>query len=326
MRAKLDNSALLKRFCSRIVAIERHALLTKESYRLEIKRFLDFLEKENIASFDVDASVLTRYLELRRYQDKIKPRSVSKAISALRSFFRFLADEKMIKTNPADLLECPKQNAALPEVLDKETIAGILDKIDLSKPRGVRDRCLFELIYSSGLRVSEASGLNLSDVDIENAMAKVKGKGSKERIVFFGKETALRLSRYLACARPKLSGSVNKSGAFFISKNGKRLSRKGIWKNYVKWTSLAGESSRIHALRHSFATSLLEGGADLRTLQVLLGHADLATTQIYTHVQRSVLKENHRKFLPKLGVNNGALRETRQEASAEKERAYADGK
>jgi len=302
----LDNSVLLKRFCSRIVAIERHALLTKECYRSEIKRFLDYLEKENKAAGDVDASFLAQYLELRYIQDKIKARSTSKAISALRSFFRFLVDERMINANPADLLECPKRNASLPEVLDKKTIEEILDKIDLTKPQGVRDRCIFELIYSSGLRVSEASGLNLSDIDIENTIAKVKGKGSKERIVFFGKETALKLTQYLTYTRPKLSGGVNKSSAFFIARSGKRLSRKGIWKNYEKWTALAGASSHIHALRHSFATSLLEGGADLRTLQVLLGHADLATTQIYTHVHRSVLKENHRKFLPKLGVKSGA--------------------
>ena len=317
----MDNSVLLKRFCSRIVAIERHALLTKESYRFEIKRFLDYLEKEKKAAGDVDASFLVQYLELRHNQDKIKPRSISKAISALRSFFRFLLDERMIKANPADVLESPKRNAALPEVLDKKTIKEILDKIDMTKPQGVRDRSIFELIYSSGLRVSEAAGLNLSDIDIENTMAKVKGKGGKERIVFFGKETALELSQYLTYARPKLAGSVNKSNALFLARSGKRLSRKGIWKNYEKWTVLAGASSRIHTLRNSFATSLLEGGADLRTLQVLLGHADLATTQIYTHVHRSVLKENHRRFLPKLGIKSDAPREILYDAPAEERRA-----
>ena len=304
----MDNSVYLKRFCSRLVAIERHAVLTKECYRFEIKNFLDFLEKENKNVSDVDASFLAMYLAKRRGEDKIKPRSVSKAISALRSFFRFLTDERVTKSNPADLLENPKRTASLPEVMDREVIEKLLDLIDLSKPQGVRDRSIFELIYSAGLRVAEASGLNLTDIDIDSGIAKVKGKGSKERIVFFGKEAARQLEKYITHERPKLAGKANKTGALFISRSGKRLSRKGIWKNYVKWTTKAGVSSHIHSLRHSFATSLLEGGADLRTVQELLGHADLSTTQIYTHVQRSVLKENHRKFLPKLGIYSESLK------------------
>jgi len=296
----LDNSVILKRFCSRLIAIERHALLTKECYRFEIKRFLIFLEAENKQLCDVDASFLTAYLVMRSNNDEIKPRSAAKAISALRSFFRFATDERLVNANPADLLENPMRKAVLPEVLDKETVESLLDVIDMSKPQGIRDRCLFELIYSAGLRVMEASGLNIMDIDITSKVAKVKGKGSKERLVFFGSEAAQQLKHYLCFARPALAGKVNKSQALFIARNGKRLSRKGIWKNYAKWAALAGTSSRVHTLRHSFATSLLEGGADLRTVQELLGHADLSTTQIYTHVQRSVLKENHRRYLPSL--------------------------
>ena len=297
----MDNSVLINRFCSRLIAIERHAVLTKESYKQEINRFFYFLEKEEKNAADVDVSFLAAYLAFRRSEDEIKPRSASKAISALRSFYRFLVDERIADTNPTDLLESPKRNMSLPEVMDKKTVEELLDKIDLSKPQGQRDRCLFELIYSAGLRVTEASGLNLSDIDLENKIAKVRGKGGKERLVFFGKEAAFQLTQYLSLARVKLAGKAKKTSALFISGRGKRLSRKGIWKNYVKWASIAGTSSRIHTLRHSFATSLLEGGADLRTVQELLGHADLSTTQIYTHVQRSVLKENHRRYLPKLG-------------------------
>ncbi|MDR0465543.1 MAG: tyrosine recombinase [Treponema sp.] len=296
----MDNSVILKRYCSRLIAIERHAFLTKECYRFEIKRFLSFLETEKKQLCDVNAGFLTGYLMMRRDTNDIEPRSASKAISALRSFFRFAMDERLVSANPADLLESPKRKAVLPEVMDKETVEGLLDVIDTSKPQGIRDRCLFELIYSAGLRVMEACGLNLRDIDIESGIAKVKGKGDKERLVFFGSEAAEQLKQYLSFARPLLAGNVNKSQALFISKTGKRLSRKGVWKNYAKWASLAGTSSRVHTLRHSFATSLLEGGADLRTVQELLGHADLSTTQIYTHVQRSVLKENHRRYLPSL--------------------------
>jgi integrase/recombinase XerD len=299
----LDKSILIKRYCSRLVAIERCAVLTKECYRLEIKRFLDYLEEKNIFPGMVNAEILSDYLVMRRNIDKINMRSTAKAISALRSFFRFVMDEGLIKENPAEIIESPKREMHLPEVLDKQTIEELLDKIDTSKPQGLRDRCIFELIYSAGLRVSEAVGLNLNDIDIKSAIIKVKGKGNKERLAIFGQEAAGQLMLYLTNVRPKLAGKINKTQALFINKYGKRISRKGIWKNYAKWASLAGTSSHLHTLRHSFATSLLEGGADLRTVQELLGHADLSTTQIYTHVENKVLKENHRRYLPKLNVN-----------------------
>jgi integrase/recombinase XerD len=209
-------------------------------------------------------------------------------------------DERIVNENPAAILESPKQKAKLPQVMDRKTVEELLDMVNTETPFGIRDRSLFEMIYSAGLRVSEAAGLNIRDVDIEGGVAKVKGKGNKERLVLFGNEARTRLKQYLQEARPKLAGQANKSDALFIGKTGKRLSRKGIWKNYAKWTSLAGVSSHVHTLRHSFATSLLTGGADLRTVQELLGHADLSTTQIYTHVDVSVLRENHRRYLPKL--------------------------
>jgi len=296
----LKDSELLARYCSRLVAIERLALLTKECYRLEIKCFLEYLESRKIALHETDAAFLTEYLVMRSNANKIKPRSVAKAISALRSFYRFAVDEGLVEGNPADVLESPKRKLNIPEVMDRKTIEDLLNVIDTSKPQGCRDRCLFELIYSAGLRVSEAVGLNIKDVDIEGGVAKVRGKGNKERIVLFGKEAADRLKQYLQYARPKLAGKINKTHALFIGRNGSRLSRKGIWKNYAKSACLAGTSSHIHTLRHSFATSLLAGGADLRTVQELLGHADLGTTQIYTHVDTSILRENHRRYLPKL--------------------------
>jgi len=301
----LEKSVLLKKYCSRLVAIECLSVLTKECYRLEIARFLDFLESEKMAIENTDADFLSAYLINRRNNDNIDSRTTAKVISALRSFFNFAIDERLVNSNPAVLLESPKQKSFLPEVMDKDTIEEFLNLIDVSKPQGERDKCLFELIYSCGLRVSEAVGLNIKDIDIETngGMAKVRGKGNKERIVIFGKEAANQLRHYLSYVRPKLSGTVNKSQALYISKSGKRFSRKGIWKNFAKWANLAGTSSRLHTLRHSFATSLLAGGADLRTVQELLGHADLSTTQIYTHMERSVLKENHRRFLPKLNTN-----------------------
>jgi len=298
----LEKNELLDRFCSRLAAIERRSVLTRECYRFEIRRFLDFLDAEKLSLENTDAGVLSSYLAMRRDIDKIDSRSTAKAISALRSFFRFALDERLVNDNPASIIESPKRKANLPEVMDRETIDGFLNKIETENPLGLRDRCLFELVYSAGIRVSEAAGLNIKDIDIEGGIAKVRGKGNKERLVLFGKEAAIWLCRYLNEARGKLAGKTNKSSALFIGRSGKRLSRKGIWKNYAKWASLAGISSHIHTLRHSFATSLLAGGADLRTVQELLGHSDLSTTQIYTHVDVGLLRENHRRFLPKLNI------------------------
>jgi integrase/recombinase XerD len=296
----LDKNDLLAKFCSRLVAIERRSLLTRECYRLEIRRFLDFLEDRQKPLEGVDAVFLTEYLTMRRNNDNIDPRTAAKAVSALRSFFRFAMDERLVKDNPAFLLESPRRKARLPEVMDREVVEKLLDKVDTSTLFGKRDRCLFELIYSAGLRVSEAAGLNIRDIDIPGGTAKVKGKGNKERITPFGEEAAEKLAEYLRDVRPKLAGKTNKTQALFIGKNGKRLSRKGIWKNYAKSAALAGVSSHLHALRHSFATALLKGGADLRSVQELLGHADLSTTQIYTHVDVGILRENHRRYLPRL--------------------------
>jgi len=296
----LKSSELLARYCSRLVAIERRALLTKECYRLEIKSFLEYLESKKMLLENTDAAFLTEDLVMRKNVDNIKSRSTAKAISALRSFYRFAIDEGLLKNNPADILESPKRKINIPEVMDRKTVESLLNGIDTSKPQGCRDRCLFELIYSAGLRVSEAVGLNIKDIDIEGGVAKVRGKGNKERLVLFGKKAGALLKEYLQSGRVKLAGKTNKTQALFISRNGKRLSRKGIWKNYAKFACIAGTSSHIHTLRHSFATSLLAGGADLRTVQELLGHADLSTTQIYTHVDTAILRENHRRYLPKL--------------------------
>jgi integrase/recombinase XerD len=296
----LDKAELLKKFSSRLVAMERRSVLTKECYRFEISRFLDYLEREKIEIGGADSDKLSSYLVMRRNEDGISARSVAKAVSCLRSFFNFAVDEGLIKYNPAVNLESPRGRSRLPEVMDNKTIGLLLETIKTDSPEGVRDGSLFELIYSAGLRVSEAVGINIRDIDLKNGTAKVRGKGNKERLAFFGRDAVTRLELYLQDSRPKLAGKADKSPALFIGRSGKRLSRKGIWKNYAKWAALSGTSSRLHTLRHSFATELLAGGADLRTVQELLGHANLSTTQIYTHIASSQLRENHRRFLPRL--------------------------
>ena len=285
-----------------LAAVERRSPLTVETYRLELRRFLEYIRVNGLDIKTAGPDEITGYLEKRKEEDGLDPRSTAKAVSCLRSFFRFVAAEGIRPDNPAALLETARRRIRLPEVMDSQTVKTLLDTMDVSKPLGLRDRALFEIIYSSGLRISEAAGLNIRDIYFSEGIARVKGKGNKERFAVFGPEASAWLKRYLDESRTILVGGKNeRSPALFVGRGGKRLSRKGIWKNYSRYAALAGTPSRVHTLRHSFATALLQGGADLITVQALLGHADLSTTQIYTHVDSAMLKESHRKYLPKIG-------------------------
>ena len=303
----MDTLTLLERYYSRLIALERRRPLTAKTYRFEIRRFLDWLEDKKLSLSAEDESGkavtitdVTAYLAHRRVVDGIDSRSVAKAISALRSFFRFL-EEDGYKGTPAfaSLLQIPKRVDRLPQVHHKEDVDRLLSIIETETPLGIRNRALYELIYSAGLRISEAVSLNAEDLFLSEKFAKVTGKGNKERLVVFGPDSAFWLKRYITEARPKLLGKGT-GKALFLNKNGKRFSRKGIWKNYASLAVQAGLSSKLHTLRHTFATELLAGGADLRSVQELLGHAEISTTQIYTHVDAGRLRDSHRKYLPRL--------------------------
>jgi integrase/recombinase XerD len=290
---------VLDRFCAWLAAVERRSALTVAAYKQELRRFIEYAESNSLDIKSVNVDQLAAYLGWRKNIGKLDSRSLAKAVSCLRSFFRFTLGEGMRPDNPASLLDSPKRRLKLPETMDRETVERLLGIMDSGTPLGLRDRALFELIYSSGLRISEAVSLNLRDIDFKEGVALVKGKGNKQRFAVFGGEAAAWLKRYLEESRQVLlKGKA--LPALFVTRGGKRLSRKGIWKNYSKYATLAGTGTKVHTLRHSFATGLLEGGADLRTVQALLGHADLGTTQIYTHVDAGLLKESHRKYLPKL--------------------------
>jgi len=309
----VGNQQILEQYYSRLIALERRAPLTASTYRFEICRFLEWLEGENLSPVAVEDNLvrvaglsdLTNYLARRRLVDGIDTRSVAKAISALRSFYRFLEESGYgDSAGFATLLESPRRADRLPEVLEKEDVDRLLSLISTKNPLGIRNRALYELIYSAGLRISEAVSLNTESLFLSKDMAKVTGKGNKERLVVFGPDAAYWLKRYIKESRPALLGKKT-CKALFVNRSGKRLSRKGIWKNYNTLALQAGLSTKLHTLRHTFATELLSGGADLRTVQELLGHAEIATTQIYTHVNQSHLRENHRKYLPKLKGLNG---------------------
>ena len=309
----MDKLSLLENYYSRLIALERRAPLTAETYRLEIRRFLDWLEGEKLSLNSgktseenaVGVSDVTRYLEHRRKNDGIDSRSVAKAISALRSFARFLEDSDFSGVSGlASLLQIPRRVDRLPEVHRKEDVDALLSSINTESALGIRNRALYELIYSAGLRISEAVGLNTEDLFLSENMARVTGKGNKERLVVFGPDALYWLKRYLKEARLELQG-IRKTRALFLSRSGKRLSRKGIWKNYKPIAINAGLSTKLHTMRHTFATELLAGGADLRSVQELLGHAEISTTQVYTHIDQSLLSESHRKYLPKLKAWSG---------------------
>ncbi|MHC6204222.1 tyrosine-type recombinase/integrase [Breznakiellaceae bacterium SP9] len=295
----MDSAKLLRQYYSYLIAQQRRALLTAQTYRFEVKRFLEWSGKQGFALESLDAIAIMQYLEARRVEDQLDSSSLAKAIASLRSFFSYIVRERLRADNPCELFESPKLHKRIVGTIARDVFEKMLDGLDKESPYGVRDRAIYELIFSSGLRISEAVGLNIEDVFFNEQLARIRGKGGRERLVVFGQAAAQALERYLKDARPRLV-SEKKTEALFIGKTGTRLGRKGIWKNYAGLAGLAGVPSKVHNLRHSFATELLAGGADLLTVQALLGHSDIATTQIYTHLASETLREQHRKYLPRL--------------------------
>jgi len=225
-------------------------------------------------------------------------KTMARIVSSLHSLFRFLKLEELRADDPSSLIETPKQERSLPAVLSPEEIDRFLAAIDTGTPQGLRDRALFELIYSCGLRISEASTLSFDGLFLDERVIRVLGKRKKERLIPFGDDAALWLRRYLDEARPKLQKSL-RSERVFLNHSGKGISRKGIWKRFDLIKQALGMDAKVHTFRHSFATHLLAGGADLRTVQELLGHSDISTTQIYTHIEPESLSEYHHDYFPR---------------------------
>ncbi len=260
---------------------------TVRNYKNDLLNFFQFLKTKEIGSLrDVDKPVLRDYLSHLIEQGLVKA-SIARKLSAIRSFYRYLLREGMVPTSPVATTSSPKLDRRLPSFLTIEQVVKLLEAPDLATPQGLRDRALLELLYASGLRVSELVSLNLEQVNLDTNEIRVRGKGDKERVVLIGKPAAEALSTYLSQGRPKLFGAkIRMTNALFINRYGERLIERGVQKILEKYTNIAGIDKRVHPhlLRHTFATHLLDGGADLRVVQELLGHADLSSTQIYTHV------------------------------------------
>jgi integrase/recombinase XerD len=259
-----------------------------EAYQGDLARFGAFLEAVGVETGDVTRDVVVRYLGTLRTQGS-SPRSIARATSALRGLFRFLAAEKVVASDPTSELANPRRWAVLPKFLTEDDVEKLLDTPDTSTPRGLRDRALFELLYACGLRVSELTGLVPENLRLSDGFVIVKGKRSKERVVPIADSSAAWVRRYIESARPAIRGAAS-CRTVFVGSRGKPLTRQTVF-NALKTAAVAAalpaESVSPHVLRHAFATHMVDHDADLRAVQMMLGHRDIATTEIYTHVSRS---------------------------------------
>lgn len=297
-----QNAALLQEFYTDLLFVENRGKLTAETYLISVEEFLDYLDENNLPLDKVDTQTLL-YFATERKTEGTKEITVAKDFSALRSFGSFLVRKNIWVENFAYEIDKPKIARALPKVLEIDQVDSLLAAIDTSKPLGVRDRALYELVYSSGLRISEVCSLLLSSVHFDEDLLLVHGKGDKERYVPFGLDARDWLKKWIFEVRPGIVGSKIVPEVF-VNAKGEPISRKGVWKNFKAICAKAGVDAKVHTLRHSFATHLLSGGADLRSVQELLGHSNLATTQIYTHIDDSALSECHKDYFPGHGTTN----------------------
>ena len=289
---------LLDEFITHLRVERGLAQNTIQAYSRDLVRFFMYLESRNLTPFEIARGFIRDYVGT--LSSRLSKRSQARNISAIKTFFRFLVSEGRMKENPARLMETPRIPRKLPDILSLDEVMQLLVQPDITTPLGQRDRAMLELLYATGLRVSELVGLRVSDVKLEAGYVKTLGKGAKERLVPFGEKALQAVRAYLSYGRPALLKDGHPPH-LFLNFRGKPLTRQGFWKIAGNHGRAAGIKKRIkpHGLRHSFASHLLEAGADLRSVQVMLGHVDITTTQIYTHVTRGRLKELHEKCHPR---------------------------
>ena len=278
------------------------------AYESDLKRFLAYLADATPPSGSatpqpstIDHQVLHDYLARLR-TESTAPTSIRRAQSALRAYFAFLVAEEIIAENPTERMDSPKPGKKLPEFLTQDEAVRVMDAVDPDSPAHWRDRAVLEVLYATGMRVSELTGMSLSDLDLADGSCLVFGKGGKERLVPLGSVAARVLSRYLTTVRPGLDQGRS-GGALFLNHRGGRITRMTVWTIVSRAAKRAGIERKItpHTLRHTCATHLLEGGADLVAVQEMLGHADVSTTQLYTHLDREHLRQVHREHHPRSG-------------------------
>ncbi len=271
------------------------------AYSSDLNKFLHFVEDKNKIDLNtITSKLLSEYFEIMRDLG-ISSSTTARYLSSVKGFFKYLSSQEYIEKNPAEILSTRITERKLPTVLSFTEIEKILQSPNTDERLGLRDKAILELFYSSGLRVSELINLKLSDLYFSDDVIRVLGKGSKQRIVPIGESAVKWITEYLKTVRPLLEKKMKSENIIFLNNRGTKLSRMGIWKIVDKYVKLAEIEKEFHphTFRHSFATHLLEGGADLRAVQEMLGHADISTTQIYTHIDRDFVKQMHKDFHPR---------------------------
>jgi integrase/recombinase XerD len=273
---------------------------TLESYSRDLQRLGAYASARATPLLGLDRRALEQFVA-DMMSEGLSPRSVARSVAAVRGFYRYVVLAQHLEANPADDLRAPRAWPALPKFLAVEEVEKLIQQPDVAAPRGLRDRALIEVLYATGMRVSELIHLRASDLNLEAGYLLCTGKGSKQRIVPIGEEATRWLTKYIREARPALVGKQSSPWLFVNAKRGNSLSRVGFWKILKGYGRKAGLARTLspHVLRHSFATHLLEHGADLRAIQMMLGHSDLSTTQIYTHVLESRLRAVYDRFHPR---------------------------
>jgi len=293
-------SATISSFLTHVKVEKGLSSNTVSAYRRDLVKFDVFAQKRKLSLEGVSRDDLVDFLA-GLYRMNLESRTVARHLVTLRNFFRFAQIQELITTDPNINLESPKIRRSLPGYLRLEEVERLLEQPDSTTALGLRDRAMLEILYSTGLRVSELIGLRVSDLDSKVGCVRCVGKGDKERIVPVGRKALVIVEKYLRDARPKLLGRLRGSPTLFVNRRGVSLSRVGVWKILSGYGKRAGlrVSLTPHMLRHSFATHLLERGADLRSVQLMLGHADISTTQIYTHVVEERLKQIYKAHHPR---------------------------
>ena len=288
-------------FINFLILVRNLAQITIEAYATDLNKYADFLDSKNISEPNkIQSTDIVAYLT-ELHKTKLASLTITRNLSAIRMFHRFLHNEELTDTDPSEIISSPKLAKKLPIVLDQFEMDSLIEQPDLSTKLGIRDRALLETAYATGVRVSELMKLELTDLMFDQQIVRVFGKGAKVRIVPIGEQAIEYVNKYLDESRSLLIKNYNKNNTVFLNHHGKPLSRMGFWKILNKYSIQAGIRKLVspHTIRLSFATHLIEGGADLRAVQEMLGHVNITTTQIYTHLDREYLKEVHRSFHPR---------------------------
>ncbi|HMH80294.1 MAG TPA: site-specific tyrosine recombinase XerD [Candidatus Acidoferrum sp.] len=298
----METAAAISSFLTHVQVEKGLAVNTLSAYRRDLAKFEDFAKKRKLALAAVKRDDLVDFLA-SLYRQKLESKTVARHLVTLRNFFRHAQVEELITEDPTAHLESPKIRRSLPGYLRLDEVEKLLELPDQATPLGLRDRAMLEVLYSTGLRVSELTSLRVMDLDTKVGCVRCIGKGDKERIVPVGRKALAIVEKYLRHGRIALIGTTRgTAGAFlFVNRRGRRISRVGVWKIFSSYGRKAGLRVPLtpHMLRHSFATHLLERGADLRSVQLMLGHSDISTTQIYTHVVEERLKQIYKAHHPR---------------------------